>query len=526
MNRMNTTPATTVVKPSRSGRRRGRAAILIPTAAALAGLLAGCDGGSSASAPGGSAASTAIAASSGKPAAADVNWGAFQTWLQQRAEAGLFSGTVLVAQDGKPRFEQAYGMADRVAGVANTAETKYCIASIGKLFTAVAIARLVEEGKLSFKDTIGKYVPGFAPDVANRVTIADLLTMPAGLSNVALGANNPPPTLAGQMELIVKEPLQFNPGSRFLYSNDDYIVLGAVIERISGQSYDDYVRQHIFEPAGMTDTDVTVYKPGRVPGMAHGYMLVGANGQPLLSGSGPAPSNGQARLVDNANLVQIGNPSGGAYSTVGDLLKFAQALLSHKLLSPAMTNTILLPRVNAPQPGGPPVDKYTYGFAYQAINDVVFVGHNGGTPGYEGEIDIYPHNDDVVIILTNQDQVMVPAIRQSEALLAGSTTPTTVPLPSSTSTSFTPTSFTPTTSAPSTTTTTQGNSPADKAQQYVQCMRSHGEPNFPEPVNGYLTLDPSSGINPNSPKYQAAQLACRSFAPSGAPPGGAPGPGA
>ena len=522
---MDTTPAATLSKPTQTRRPR-RTAILIATAAVLAGVLAGCDGGSSASGPGGSAAPTAIAASSGKPAAADVNWEAFQAWLQQRADAWQFSGTVLVAHEGQPLLEQAYGMADRATGIANTADTKYCIASIGKLFTAVAIAQLVEEGKLSFADTIGKYVRGFAPGIADKVTIADLLTMTAGLGNVALGADNPPATLAGQMNLIVKEPLQFTPGSRFFYSNDDYIVLGAVIERASGQSYDDYVRQHIFEPAGMRDTDVTVYKPSQVSGMAHGYMLVGPNGQPLLSGAGPTPSSGQATLADNANLVQIGNPSGGAYSTAGDLLKFAQALLGNKLLSPAMTNTVLAPRVNAPQPGGPAVDKYTYGFAYQAINDVVFVGHNGGTPGYEGEIDIYPHNDDVVIILTNQDQVMVPAVQQSENLLTGSATPTTTTRPSSTPQTSPPTSTIPTTSPPPSSTSAPGNSPAAKAQQYVQCMRSHGETNFPEPINGYITLSPSSGINPNSPQYQAAQQACQSFAPSGSAPTGGPGPGA
>ena len=136
-------------------------------------------------------------------------------------------------------------------------------------------------------------------------------------------------------------------------------------------------------------------------------------------------------------------------------------------------------------------------------------------PGYEGQIDIYPHNDDVVIVLTNQDQVMVPAIQQSENLLTVSATPSTTTPPSRTPTTSSPSSSTPTTSPPSSSTTTPGNSPADKAHQYVECMRSHGESNFPESVNGYITLSPSSGINPNSPQYQAAQQACQSFAPSG-----------
>jgi CubicO group peptidase (beta-lactamase class C family) len=151
-------------------------------------------------------------------------------------------------------------------------------------------------------------------------------------------------------------------------------------------------------------------------------MSVCSGGQPLLPGASPAlgSSSQPTSLRDNSAMPQIANPSGGSYSTVGDLFKFAQALIYHKLLTPAMTRTLLSPRVNSRQPGGPPVDKYTYGFAYQAINGVTFVGHNGGTPGYEGQIDIYPRTHDVVVILANQDQTMVPAISKAEAILTSS----------------------------------------------------------------------------------------------------------
>ncbi len=326
---------------------------------------------------------------------------AFGAWLRQRAAAGQFSGVALVARNGTPLLDAGYGMADRQAGIPNTPQTKFCIASIGKLFTAVAIAQLAEQHKLSFSDTIGKYLTGFSPAVADRVTIAELLDMTSGLGDVALGSANPPAALAGMIKLIEREPLQFQPGSRFSYSNDGYIVLGAIIQAVTGQSYDSYVRQHVLSPAGMAHTGLSAYIPARVPGMAHGYALTGSN---------PA-------LHDNSSTPQIANPSGGAYSTVGDLLKFAQALLGHTLLSPAMTAAVLIPRVNAPQPGGPPVDQYTYGFAYQAINGVSFVGHNGGTPGYQGQIDIYPRTGYVVVILTNQDQGLVPAIQRSETML-------------------------------------------------------------------------------------------------------------
>ena len=136
--------------------------------------------------------------------------------------------------------------------------------------------------------------------------------------------------------------------------------------------------------------------------MAHGYAQTGSG------------------LTDISGQTQIANPSGGAYSTTGDLLKFAQALVDHKLLTPAMTAVILTPRVNSPQPGGPAVDEYTYGFAYQQINGVTFVGHNGGTPGYEGQIDIYPRTGYVVVVLTNTDDTMIPAIQRTEAILTNS----------------------------------------------------------------------------------------------------------
>jgi CubicO group peptidase (beta-lactamase class C family) len=358
------------------------------------------------------------AVSAGKPLPAE-DWRAYAEYLKQRAAAGEFSGAVLAVRNGKPLLQQGYGMADRQRGIANTAETKFEIASIGKMFTGVAIAQLVERGKLSFNDTIGKYVSGFPPEIAGRVTIHQLLTHTAGMGDAALmrraDRSEPPHTLAGLMERIVKEPLQFEPGSRFGYSNDGFIVLGAIIERVTGQDYADYIREHIFKPAGMTDTDIRVYKPSEIPGMAHGYMLVGQDGQPLPPGPGQESAAQSATLRENDEL-RIGNPSGGAYSTVGDMLKFAQAVTRHKLLSPALTDTVLAGKVDTNRPG-PGEDRYAYGFDDQTINGVRIVGHNGGSPGFEGQLDIYPDRGYIVVILTNQDQVLVPAMRRSEEML-------------------------------------------------------------------------------------------------------------
>jgi CubicO group peptidase (beta-lactamase class C family) len=334
-----------------------------------------------------------------------ATWREFGQWLASRAAAGEFSGAALVAQRDTVRLRAGYGQADRASGTRNTADTTFCIASIGKLFTAVAIAQLVQDHKLSFGDTLGRYLTGFVPAAADHITIADLLDMTAGYGNVALTSVPRPTTLAAQIRLIASEQPQFTPGSTFRYSNDGYIVLGAIIERVTGSSYPGYVRRHILEPAGMTHTTLTPYTPASIRGMAHGYTLRGT--------SGTAPR-------DISDQLHIANPSGGAAATVDDLLRFSQALLDHRLLSPAMTATVLAPRVKTHQPGGTPDNAYTYGFGYHAINGVTFVGHNGGTAGYQGQLDIYPKAGYVVVILTNQEGASVPAIRRSEAILTGS----------------------------------------------------------------------------------------------------------
>jgi CubicO group peptidase (beta-lactamase class C family) len=354
-------------------------------------------------------------------------WQAYGDELAQRAAAGAFSGAVLVAKGGRPVLERGFGMADRTRGVANTTQTKFDIASLGKMFTGVATARLVAEGALAFDDTIGAFALGFPPEVDRKVTVHHLLTNTSGMGDAALlrraDGPEPPHTLVGLMARIVTEPLRFEPGSRFGYSNDGFIVLGAIVERVSGCGYADYVREHVFHPAGMTDTDVRVYRPSEIPTMARGYTLAGQTGQappagpppgpPLGPGQGSTAPPGPPREHDE---VRIGNPSGGGYSTVVDLLRFAQALTSHELLSPALTETLLAGKVAAGRPG-PGEDGYAYGFSDRRINGVRIVGHNGGSPGYEGQLDLYPDGGYTVVLLTNQDQVLAPALRESEEML-------------------------------------------------------------------------------------------------------------
>jgi CubicO group peptidase (beta-lactamase class C family) len=155
----------------------------------------------------------------------------------------------------------------------------------------------------------------------------------------------------------------------------------------------------------MRETAVRVYTADEVPHMAHGYALVGGG-----------PGQG-GQYQDTGEMVQIGNPSGGAYSTVFDLLGFARALAGRRLLSPAMTDIVLTGRVPISRPGGPADDEYGYGFEVQVINGARIIGHNGGSPGYEGQLDVYLDRGFTAVVLTNQDRTMVPVIQRSEQLL-------------------------------------------------------------------------------------------------------------
>lgn len=337
----------------------------------------------------------------------------------------MFSGAVRVEQNGQVLLDAAFGMADRTRGIANTPTTKFCAASMGKMFTAVAIGQLVSAHKVAFDDTVGKHLPDFPSAIADHVTVAQLLTHTSGMGDVLrhAGPTPPPDTLAGQIAQIAKTPLLFAPGSSSAYSNSGFIVLGAIVQQASGTEYPSYIHSRVFAQAGMSDTDIRVYRPADVPGMAHGYELDDASGRPDQSpppapGQNPVPAGDTFR--DNSSEVQIGNPSGGAISTTADLARFARALITHQLLDPAMTATLTTGKVTVHRPGGPAQDSYAYGFEDERINGVRVIGHNGGTPGYEGQLDIYPDTGTTVVIMCNQDRALVPAIQQTEAMLTGS----------------------------------------------------------------------------------------------------------
>jgi CubicO group peptidase (beta-lactamase class C family) len=181
--------------------------------------------------------------------------------LAAKTAADEFSGVVLLAKDGKPIFRQAYGFADLGLKVPNNPETKFNLGSINKVFTRISIEQLVLAGKLSLDDTIGKWLPDYPnKDAAAKVTIHQLLDMRSGLGDIFTeefdkGAKDQLLKVRDLFVLFADKPLLFEPGTKQQYSNAGYVVLGAIVEAASGQDYFDYVREHIYKPAGMTSTD-------------------------------------------------------------------------------------------------------------------------------------------------------------------------------------------------------------------------------------------------------------------------------
>jgi CubicO group peptidase (beta-lactamase class C family) len=239
---------------------------------------------------------------------------AVRAYVRKLADDDAFSGVVLLAQGGVPIFEQAVGLADRERKIPNRLDTKFNIGSINKAFTALAVRQLTAQGKLSLDDPIGKYLPDYPNlEAALKVTVRHLVDMTSGIGDFFGDRYQAAPkdklqSLKDYLPLFADKPLEFEPGSRNQYSNGGYVVLGLIVEKASGQDYYAYVREHIFKPAGMTDTD-SYAKDADVANRARGY---------TRSGSGWIPNDD--------TLPGRGSSAGGGYSTAHDLLKYVAAL--------------------------------------------------------------------------------------------------------------------------------------------------------------------------------------------------------
>ena len=308
---------------------------------------------------------------------------AIEKGLSREMESTGFSGAVLVARGDQEWLSVARGLADRERGVANTRETRFRLGSMNKMFTGVAIVQLAQAKRLDFQATLGTYLPDYPNrELASKVTIHHLLTHQGGTGNIFgpefEAHRNELRAIDDYIALFGKRAVRFEPGSKFEYSNYGYVLLGAVIEKVSGQSYYDYVQKHIFEPAGMSSTG-SEPEDQTVEARAVGYMEDGKS--------------------NTATLPYRGSPAGGGYSTVGDMHRFAQALLAHRLLDAQHTELLLTRKVS-----GEDDDGYAYGFGdARSKGGRGWVGHNGGAPGMNGALRIYPRSGYVVVALANVD---------------------------------------------------------------------------------------------------------------------------
>lgn len=306
--------------------------------------------------------------------------------LDMLASGDRFSGAVLVANDGKTVFSNAYGFADREKKIANTLKTRFRLGSMNKMFTAVAILQLAQSGKIDLKAPLGKYLTDYPnKDVAAKVTIEQMLTHTGGTGDI-FGPEFDKrrlelKTLQDYVNLYGARAPEFEPGSRWSYSNYGFLLLGALIEKVSGQSYYDYVHDHIFKPAGMKAT-ASDPEDKQVTDRSIGYTRFGGG-----------------ELKNNSDTLPYrGTSAGGGYSTVEDLLKFATALQKHKLLNAQYTEMLTTGKVATP--GG---SKYAYGFGDSMVNGTRCFGHGGGAPGMNGELKICPVPGYVVVVLSNLD---------------------------------------------------------------------------------------------------------------------------
>jgi CubicO group peptidase (beta-lactamase class C family) len=289
-----------------------------------------------------------------------------------------FMGTVLVAEDGKILLDKGYGFANLEWQVPNTPTTKFRLASITKQFTAASILLLEESGKLKVEDPVKKYMPD-APAAWDKITIFNLLTHTSGIPNFTdfPDYRNTEAAATTPEKLVARfrdKPLDFEPGTKWNYSNSGYVLLGYLIEKISGQTYSDLVQHNIFTPLGMKDS-----------GYDSNSAVIGHRAAGYSPGKdGPI----------NAGFINMTIPfsAGALYSTTEDLRRWEQGLFGGKLLKPESLAKMTTPFK----------DDYAFGLGVITSKDGhKRIAHGGGIEGFNTSMSYFPDNKLVVVVLAN-----------------------------------------------------------------------------------------------------------------------------
>ena len=312
-----------------------------------------------------------------------------------------FSGTVLVAKGEAILLTDFAGEASKAFHVPNNIDTKFNLGSMNKMFTSVAVARLVESGKLSFDDPIGKWIDEtwLPKDVTSKITVRHLITHTSGLGSYFNDVYDKSSRalfrkLDDYKPLIKDDKPVFAPGGRFQYSNTGMFLLGVVVEKVTGEDYFEHIRRAVYAPAGMTDSDC--YEMDYpVENLAIGY-----------SPDFGSPYKWQNNLYKH---VIKGGPAGGGFSTVKDLHRFALALLSGKLVSPKTRDLMWTDYKGA---------NYGYGFTVVQSPGGKAVGHSGGFDGINSQLDIYVDSGYIVAAMGNYDNGASPLANKIGTILA------------------------------------------------------------------------------------------------------------
>ena len=329
---------------------------------------------------------------------------ALRAHVEKLARNDAFSGTLLLAKDGRVLLKEAYGLASKRYEVPNKIDTKFNLGSMNKMFTAVAVLQLAQRGKLSLDDPLSRHLStDWLPrEITDQVAIEHLLTHTSGLGSYfneefQRSSRSLYREVSDYKPLLADESLAFPPGTQSRYSNTGFLLLGAVIEAVTGQRYYDYVREHIYKPAGMRHTDC--YPMDRpIPNLAMGYARV-------PSDDGPAWMN---NLYEH---VIMGGPAGGGFSTVEDLLRFDTALRSHKLLDAKHTG-MLWERRTELRAGG-----YGLGFVLAGEPGNRIVGHGGGFIGINANLDMFLDSGYTAVVMSNYDRGAHPIMVRIRELL-------------------------------------------------------------------------------------------------------------
>jgi len=327
----------------------------------------------------------------------------------------MFSGSIIVVQNGQITASAHAGFANRESGLMNNAETLHSVASVGKMFTAVAIVQLVEAKRLGFDTPVSEIIPELAGRINDAVTVDHLLHHTSGLERIA-GVDDA--TLdalkdnANYFELVVSSGIGSRGPAEFAYNNSNFQILGKIVERITGQSYESYIREYIADPAGMTGPIFTRRdRSGHLP-IAEHYLAV--DFETWWNSEESIVANGADDFV---HTTPPATPSagGGSYATALDMIRFAAALRGGTLISVKSFNEMC----SLDSGEGAPARGYGRGCSINVAEQGTRVGHTGSSAGIQARFFIYREQGSDVVVLSNHDEQAAPVFGAIDSLIRG-----------------------------------------------------------------------------------------------------------